>query len=363
MTPSTMHALLRFRHLLVTALAVGTCLAPAHDVLAEGKPTRGSGIKPDVLYHNYCSVCHGDRGDGNSRAINSLNPPPRNFLQSASFGRDYVIKVIRDGKPNTAMVGWGSQLNDKEIEELADFVRNTFMGAALNPKIQLGKKVYDEHCVRCHGPAGEGQATKEMPVPPKSLASPQAREELYPARMIDAITNGKSGTYMISYRKTLKKQEIEAVVAYIDTILMVPASKISGTHAHGGRMADAQNGMAGGGDGKADMAQPMPNGLKGDYAKGRKFFLGNCADCHGAKGDGQGKRAYFINPRPVDFTSAKARSRLNRPAIYTFTTHGKLGTEMPAWGKVLSEQEIADVSEYVFKAYIEPGLASAKSKK
>jgi mono/diheme cytochrome c family protein len=121
--------------------------------------------------------------------------------------------------------------------------------------------------------------------------------------------------------------------------------------------------MAGGGDGKADMAQPMPNGLKGDYAKGRKFFLGNCADCHGAKGDGQGKRAYFINPRPVDFTSTKARSRLNRPAIYTFTTHGKLGTEMPAWGKVLSEQEIADVSEYVFKAYIEPGLASAKSKK
>ena len=34
---------------------------------------------------------------------------------------------------------------------------------------------------------------------------------------------------------------------------------------------------------------------------------------------------------------------------------GKLGTEIPAWSKVLTEQEIADVAEYVFRKFIRPG--------
>lgn len=324
---------------------------------AEGKPTRGTGIKPEVLYHNYCSVCHGDRGDGNSRAMQSLNPPPRNFLLADNLGREHMIAVIRDGKPGTAMVGWGSQLNTQEISEVTDYIRKQFMATLLNPKVQQGKAVYLKHCLRCHGERGEGVMLPGMNVPPRNFAAPQAREDLYRAKMIDAIKNGKSGTYMISFRDTLKKAEIEAVADYIDAILMVPASQISGTSAHGGRMQDNRNGKAS--DDSADMSQPMPNKLKGDAVQGKAFFQGNCADCHGAKGDGQGKRAYFINPKPANFLDKKSRSRLNRPAIFIFVSQGKLGTEMPAWNKVLSDQEIANVSEYVFKAYIEPGLKSA----
>ena len=318
---------------------------------AEGKPTRGTGIKPEVLFHNYCSVCHGDRGDGNSRASNSLNPPPRNFLLSNNTNLSYIEAVIRDGKPNTAMVGWGSQLNQKEVSELAVYVQKNFMAALLNPKIQRGKAVYVKHCVACHGDRGEGVAQPGANVPPRNFASPKARAELYRAKMVDAVKNGKSGTLMISYRDILKKSEIEEVVDYIDAILMVPDSQISGTKAHGGREQDAG---ATPGNAKADMTAPLPNGLKGDHAKGKAFFLKNCAECHGEKGDGQGKRAYFINPRPADFTSERMRNRLNRPAIFVFTAQGKLGTEMPAWNKVLSDQEIANVSEYVFKTYIEP---------
>lgn len=321
------------------------------NTLAEGKPTRGTGIKPEVLYHNYCSVCHGDRGDGNSRASNSLNPPPRNFLLSNNTNLSYIQAVIRDGKPNTAMVGWGSQLNNQEVTELALYIQQKFMAALLNPNIQRGKAVYTKHCIACHGERGEGVPQPEAKQP-RNFASPQARVDLYRSKMIDAVKNGKSGTLMISYRNILKKSEIDAVVDYIDAILMVPESQISGTKAHGGRMQDVPGGAASGGN--IDMTLPLPNGLKGDYAKGKAFFLANCAECHGDKGDGQGKRAYFINPRPADFTSAKMRSQLNRPAIFIFTSQGKLGTEMPAWNKVLSDQEIANVAEYVFKAYIEP---------
>jgi mono/diheme cytochrome c family protein len=305
-----------------------------------------------VLYHNYCSVCHGDRGDGNSRAIGSLYPPPRNFLHVPNLDRDYMIKVVRDGKPGTAMVGWGSQLSEAEVVGVVDYIRKTFMAPVIDPRIQRGRTIYVANCQQCHGPQGEGVPIPGAGKQPRSFSTPQARVELYREKMLDAVRNGKSGTLMISYREKLKKSEIEAVVDYIDAALMMPVSQVSGTKAHGGR---AQDGSDDGGDRRADMTQAMPYGLKGDAEKGRRFFAGNCAECHGAKGDGQGKRAYFINPRPANFGDAQSRMRLNRPAIFTFVSHGKLGTEMPAWNKVLSDQEIADVSEYVFQAFIEPG--------
>lgn len=347
---------------LVSIVILGAAIA-AQPVLAEGKPTRGTGIKPEVLYHNYCSVCHGDRGDGNSRAATSLNPPPRNFLQATNLGREHMVAVIRDGKPGTAMVGWGSQLNKKEIEEVTDYIRNTFMKAALDPKIQQGRQVYAKNCVSCHGERGEGERAPGMNVPPRNFAAPQARAELNRERMIEAVTNGRSGTMMISFRDRLPKKDIQAVVDYISAILMVPESQISGTSAHGGRQQDVGKPSPLGNYINADMSSPMPNGLQGSAEKGKKFFLGNCAECHGAKGNGQGKRAYFINPKPANFLTEKSRATLNRPALFTFISQGKLGTEMPAWSKVLSDQEIADVAEYTFRAYIEPGHLKGKAAK
>jgi mono/diheme cytochrome c family protein len=102
----------------------------------------------------------------------------------------------------------------------------------------------------------------------------------------------------------------------------------------------------------ADMTLPMPLGLKGDPDKGRIFFMGNCYTCHGVKGDGNGPRAYFITPPPRDFLLETSRQRLNRPVIFEAVTNGRIGTNMPAWGKVLNNQEIADVAEFVFENFI-----------
>jgi len=329
--------------------------AAAPAAMAAGKPTRGSGIKPDVLYHNYCSVCHGDRGDGNSRAVGSLNPPPRNFLLSNVLGRAQMIEVIRDGKPPTAMVGWGTQLSRQEIEQVADYIRETFMKPALDPKVQRGKQIYARACINCHGERGEGIPVPGWNVQPRDFAAPQARTELSRERMLDAVTHGRSGTMMVSFKGQLAKKEIEAVVAYIEAILMVPATQISGISAHGGRQQDAERTLLSGAGGRIDDEMAMPGGLKGDPVAGRKFFLANCAECHGVKGDGQGKRAYFINPRPRNFTSESSRATLNRPALFGFISQGKPGTDMPAWNKVLSDQEIANVAEYVFRTHIRPG--------
>jgi mono/diheme cytochrome c family protein len=103
----------------------------------------------------------------------------------------------------------------------------------------------------------------------------------------------------------------------------------------------------------ADMSLPMPLGLKGDPEKGRIFFMSNCFTCHGVKGDGNGPRAYFITPPPRDFLLETSRQRLNRPVLFEANTNGRLGTNMPAWGKVLNNQEIANVAEFVFENFIQ----------
>jgi mono/diheme cytochrome c family protein len=48
---------------------------------------------------------------------------------------------------------------------------------------------------------------------------------------------------------------------------------------------------------------------------------------------------------------------LNRPRLFESISKGRVGTVMPAWGKVLNEQQIAALSEFVFQQFIQPTAA------
>lgn len=253
----------------ISLLGAGVLLTavPSYGGLHDSRTDKSSGEK---IYHNYCSVCHGDRGDGKSRAQNSFANPPRDFTapEAKNLTRDYMLSVIRDGKPGTAMIGWKTQLNDKQIETVVDYVRTKFIG--------LG------------GPASEGKPVQAASAKGQPAAGPQA---------------------------------------------------------------------------SVDMSMPLPKGLVGNVSKGRDFFMKNCSTCHGTLGDGKGPRAYFINPKPENFLTPESKSTFNRPALFAAVSNGKLGTEMPAWSKVLSDQEIANVAEFVFQQFIQAKAQSAKSDK
>jgi mono/diheme cytochrome c family protein len=208
---------------------------------AGERPVKRGEIKPAVIYHNYCSVCHGDRGDGRSRARASLVPPPRDFTAATDLGRDTMIASVTHGKPGTAMVGWKTQLSDGEIEAVVDYIRQSFMAVALDPRLQRGKTLYAHNCAVCHGERGQGSTHPfGGQVPPRDLASPQSRSELSRERMIASVTNGRPGTAMAAFAERLPPPDIEAVVDYVRAALMVPAlDAISGVRAHG---ADAEAG-------------------------------------------------------------------------------------------------------------------------
>lgn len=326
---------------------IASLLAALAALLLFGAPVaaqkHAAGQSPQALYHNYCSVCHGDRGDGHSRATGSLAPPPRSFTDpnaAQTLTRARMIDSVRDGRPGTAMTGWKTQLDERQIEAVVDYIIAAFMQPALSPSVRRGRAVYEANCAACHGLHGQGGAAAGGAA--REFRTPQAAQELTRARMLDAVVRGKPGTAMAGFAGRLAQADMEAAVDYVASVLMMPAtSGISGVHAHGG---------AG--------ATPAPGGRrgapKGDAAKGRAFYLANCAACHGERGDGEGPRAYFIRPRPRDFTSSAARAALTPAALHEAVAHGRVGTEMPAWSKVLSEQQIADVAAYVHQAFVAP---------
>jgi len=349
----------------VTALLLaGTCAS--HALAAPATQPSKKEIQPAALYHNYCSVCHGDKGDGRSRAQTSLVPPPKdftNFAVAQQMSRQYMVDVVTNGRPGTAMTGWKTQLSKKEIEAVVDYVRNTFMpAAASNDAASRGRTVYSRNCSVCHGEKGDGRsrAMNSMVPPPRDFTSAAARSELTYDRMIKSVSHGRPETAMAGFSTQLSKEDIKAVVEYIRSGFMAANDNtgISGTHAGARQSAPAHTSAPAPAQAATkvkvvNMAAAMPQGLKGDAVKGAAFYMSNCATCHGTTGDGRGPRAYFINPKPRNFLHPASRAEFNRVAIFKATKEGKLGTEMPAWGKVLSDQEVADVSEFVFQRFIQ----------
>lgn len=78
--------------------------------------TSASIARGDKLFAQGCSVgyCHGASG--------SAARSPR--LRGRTFDRDYLIKVIRNGIPNTAMPAWGDRLTDSDISDVVDYIQS-----------------------------------------------------------------------------------------------------------------------------------------------------------------------------------------------------------------------------------------------
>lgn len=358
------------------------------------------------IYRENCAVCHGDRGDGQSRARFGLNPPPRDFTAAqaaAQLTREVMVNRVTHGKPATAMVAWQGRLSEAEIEGVVDYIRASFMTAAVAPvekpvenveksitrvapatPMPTGQKIYEENCRVCHGDRGNGATWTNtvLDPPPRNFTAPQSRRILTRKRMLASVTYGRRNTAMMSFSNRLSKDEIGAVVDYIRATFMkgpvISDADMSNLAAASGGAQGAPSshgqsmaGIAGSAmaprsheqqaeAATVDMKAPFPGNLKGNFIKGRKFYLENCSTCHGARGDGMGPRAYFIEPKPRNFLNPDSRQQLNRPALFKAIFLGKPGTVMPAWGKVLTPQQLADVAEFVFQDFINPNPDAIK---
>ena len=375
------------------------------------QPEKGkSEIDAAAIYTQNCAICHGDNGNGKTRAESDLKPPPRDFttIEAAlELTKERMINSVTNGRKGTAMMAHKDRLSTKQIAAVVDYIRQNFMriptqdDTAQKVTNKRGKDIFTRYCAVCHGDKGNTAvwAQSGLNPPPRDFTTQEAKKILSRERMIQSVTNGRPGTGMMSFTTKLKAGDIESVVDYIrETFMQVDKVKeplapgsVSGPvrlprspyenqaalpmdQAHAGlaQKSDPHAGLAQSSnphaalkgsmvpsmpsavEEAADMSLPFPNKLKGDPKKGREFFMNNCFTCHGVTGEGNGPRASFNIPRPRNFTSENSRRILNRVRLFRGISNGRVGTVMPAWNKVLTDQQIADVGEFVFEAFVRP---------
>lgn len=214
-----------------------------------------------------------------------------------------------------------------------------------------GDAIFQDYCSVCHGEFGNGRsrAMGGLIPPPSDFTSDASARDLTRERMIFSVTYGRANTAMTSWQKRLSTEEISAVIDHVRTFFMGIDDTAEPAQANlENNRFDPQY-----------MAQAMPYGLEGIPAWGKLFYADNCASCHGDKGNGKGPRSYFIMPKPRNFHHPAAQHELNRPSLFKAISEGSLHSEMPAWDKVLTHQEIAHVTAYVFDTFIEKKTATS----
>ena len=77
----------------------------------------------DVFKTN-CVTCHGDNGEGDGIASQSLDPKPANLIDlSKQVGDDYLFWRVSEGKPGTSMVAWKGILTEEQVWQVVIFIR------------------------------------------------------------------------------------------------------------------------------------------------------------------------------------------------------------------------------------------------
>ena len=109
------------------------CLAPTlllAAACASDPAAQRTAIDGGALYLRQCSVCHGEKGDGRSLATPALAKPPRDFTSMPAregLSREYMIAIVRDGRPHSPMMARSSRLTQEQVEAVVDYVRERFM--------------------------------------------------------------------------------------------------------------------------------------------------------------------------------------------------------------------------------------------
>ena len=211
-----------------------------------------------ALYHNYCSVCHGDKGDGKSRAAGSLSTIPRDFTSAEArrvLTRESIAAVIALGRPGTAMVAWRTKLSDKDIARLADYVHARFVlgqpsadssaaisgtrahggreaDAASTPlrvdmttgfpnglkgDLKRGGAFYLANCATCHGARGDGAGPRAYFIKPKprNFIEDASRARFNRVALYATVSEGKLGSEMPAWSNVATPQQIADVSEYV----------------------------------------------------------------------------------------------------------------------------------------------------
>ena len=190
-----------------------------------------------------------------------------------------------------------------------DHPRDAGIVPAARPSATRGAEPYTRQCASCHGAKGEGTAQGE------AIATPDVLQDRSPVHVFHWL-NGEGGgdpgaAGALRHRELTREWPDQArwdVVTHLWSL---------GT---------------------------MPETIE----QGQRLFVRNCAACHGEGGRGDGPGGRYQPKRPADFTNPRTMlagtSRLYTAKI----RRGGMGTGMPYWGSIFTEEELAALVSYLW---------------
>ena len=99
----------------------GDAGAPERNPIAPTADSIAAGL---ALYAANCQTCHGETGAGDGPAAAALDPPPADLVTHVPLHPDRALfGFIRDGVPDTGMVGVGDRVSDDEIWHLVNYIQ------------------------------------------------------------------------------------------------------------------------------------------------------------------------------------------------------------------------------------------------
>jgi len=89
--------------------------------------------------------------------------------------------------------------------------------------------------------------------------------------------------------------------------------------------------------------------------RGEELYVKNCLGCHGETGRGDGPGSRFLEHETTDFTAAETMAGGSGDVYYAKTRRGGMGTGMPYFGTIFSEEETWSIIEYLWTFLFEVG--------
>lgn len=185
-----------------------------------------------------------------------------------------------------------------------------------------GQALYARHCATCHGAtgAGDGPGARGLSPAPARLAE----HEYTTARLSAALWHGVAGSAMPAWRD----QPMEDRAALARAVQALTATRPE---------------------------PPVPDHL---VPLGEAVYTANCAQCHGASGDGRGTAAAKLPMAPANFTW----QRVSLPEALRVLDEGVHGSPMAPWTTRLTEAERLAVAHRVRRFFRPDGSGSTEGR-
>ncbi len=206
--------------------------------------------------------------------------------------------------------------------------------------IAAGKAVFFEYCAGCHGRRADGRGPQSMNLDPRpqNLRNAPFVAYLTDERMYGSISGGVRGTAMPAFELMITADKRWEAIHYIRSLTAGDQLPIPNGIMSVRVPADAVNPLA-------DTAAAE--------AQGKGVWLAYCASCHGARGDGFGRLAESLAPRPRNLVAVVSWGErpfidyLAESRLFDSISNGVPGTSMQPWVGVLTEVERWSVISYL----------------